>query len=259
MRSQIGWCLSVVLAIIIGPVSLALADYTITVTIGDTTLNPVINGPVPIKGNYTHAATGGTITIADWGGTAQVFLPNAGQDNVLDSIQLVNAKITATNTSVTNFPLSFQAQMTEGPRTPDSIVFYKLAVLGLFQTATGSSFLIGNYVKNPLTEVFTFLQAVQYTPGNILMSLNPAGISWPPPSHADLTGDRVLRVETAIALANTKFLDFKTTGVNPPRSILMYNSSSPDQCPPGSKKCHKSRGMYLPCSMKPSECKMKKE
>src|SRR5690348_18317213 len=77
MRSQIGWCLSVVLAIIIGPVSLALADYTITVTIGDTTLNPVINGPVPIKGNYTHAATGGTITIADWGGTAQVFLPNA--------------------------------------------------------------------------------------------------------------------------------------------------------------------------------------
>jgi len=262
MHLRIACWLSVILFVSLARAPFVLADYTITVTIGDTTLSPVTNGPVNIAGTYTHAATGGQITIANSGGTAQVLLPNAAQDNLLDSIKLVYAKITANNVSVTNFPLSFQAQMVEKPNTPESTVFYKLAVLGLFQTATGSSFLIGDYLKNPLTEDFTFLQAVQYTPGNILMSLNPAGSPWPPPSHVDLSGDRLLRVETAIRLANGKWLDFNT-GANPSRFILMYNDSSPDQCPPGSKpgskKCKKDQSMYLPCAMKRSECQSKKE
>src|SRR5690349_9475665 len=127
-------------ALIIGPVSLVFADYTITVTIGDTTLPAVVNGPVNIAGVYMHAATGGQITISDSGGTAQVLLPNAAQDNLLDSIKLVNARITANNANVTNFPLSFQAQMTQGPTTPQNTVFYKIQAVGLFQQPAGSSF-----------------------------------------------------------------------------------------------------------------------
>jgi hypothetical protein len=259
MRSKIACWLPVILFVSFIGVPCVLADYTIIVTIGDTTLTQT-NNPVNIAGTYSHAATGGQITITDISSSklAQVLLPNAAQDNVVDSIKLVNAKITANNASVTNFPLSFQAQMTEGPRTPDSMVFYKILVLGLWQTATGSSFLIGDYVKNPLTEDFTFLQAAPYTPGNLLMQIPPSGIAWPPPSHAELTGDRILRVETAIKLANGKWLNFDT-GANPSRFIMMYNDSSPDQCPPGgkagSKNCKRDASLYLPCAMKKSECK----
>jgi len=254
MRPKILCWLLGVLALIVGPVSLALADYTITVTIGDTTLTQT-NNPVNIAGTYTHAATGGQITIANSGGTAQVLLPNAGQDGILDSIKLVYARITANNASVTNFPLSFQAQMTQGPNTPQSTVFYKMTAVGVFQVNAGSSFAMGDYLKNPSTDGFTFLQQATYTPGNVLMQLTPGGVSWPPPGHVDLSGDRLLRVDTAIQLANGRFLDFNT-GANPSRYILMYNDSSPDQCTTGRRKCE-HRTLYLPCAMKGNECYMK--
>jgi hypothetical protein len=257
MHLKITSGLSLVVVLIFAPLSLALADYTITVTIGNTTLPAVTNGPVNIAGIYTHAATGGQITIADSGGTAQVLLPNAGQDNVLDSIKLVNARITANNPNVTNFPLSFQAQMTSGPDTPVNTVYYKINAVGVFQVALGSSFLIGDYLQNPLTEGYTFLQQQQFTPGNVAFNIAPPGASWPPPGHADLSGNRVLRVETAIKLANGRWLDFNT-GANPSRFILMYSSPSPDQCD-GAPDCQADvPSMYLPGLLKWSECHGKK-
>jgi hypothetical protein len=257
MHPRTMYALSVVLALIIGTVSVALADYTITVTIGDTTLGPVTNGPVNIAGNYTHAATGGQITITDSGGTAQVLLPNAGQDTTLDSIKLVYARITANNANVTNFPLSFQAQMTSGPDTPTNTVYYKINAVGVFQLAAGSSFLVGDYLQNPLTQGYTFLQQQQYTPGNVAFNIAPAGAPWPPPGHVDLSNDRVLRVETAIKLANGRWLDFNT-GATPSRFILMYNSPSPDQCG-GADDCQTDvPSLYLPGLLKWGDCHGKK-
>jgi hypothetical protein len=255
MRAKIACWLSLALAISFIGATLALADYTITVTIGDTTLTPVTNGSVNIAGSYSHQATGGSITISDSGGTAQVVFTPVN-DATEDGIRLINARITATNASVTNFPISFQGQMAEGPDTPTNTVYYKMKAVGVFQQATGSSFLIGDYLQNPLTEGFTFLQQVQYTPGNIAFTINPSGAPWPPYGHVDLSGDRVLRVETAVKLANGKWLDFNTT--NNGRFIQMYNSSVPDQCG-GDPDCQTDvPSMYLPGLLKWSDCHGKK-
>lgn len=249
MRLQFVCRLAVITALTLAVASAALANYTITVTIGDTTLTPVTNGPVIIPaGTYTHAATGGSVTIATSGGTAQVEFPTAKSDGSDDSIRLVNTRITANNTSVTNFPISFQGQMQPNPITPPT-KYYKMKAVGLFQQGTGSSILVGMYVKNPTSEGFTFLNQQQYTPGAVTFTIYPPGTGWPPSGHSELGGTRIIRVDTAIKLASGKYLDFNYTGNS--RAIEMYSSGVPDKgksCDPSDTTCQEEEvpGLYLP-------------
>lgn len=252
MRLQFVCRLAVITALSLAVASTALADYTITVTIGDTTLPAVTNGPVPIAGNYTHATTGGSITIANSGGTAQVEFPAIKNDPNEDSIKLVNARITATGGTVNNFPISFQGQEQANPITAPTI-YYKMNVVGLFQQATGSSILVGMYMKNPTSEGFTFLNQQQYTPGvipgAIAFTIAPPGTGWPPSGHSQLSGTRIIRVDTAIKLALNRFLDFNTT--NNSRAIEMFSSGVPDKgksCDPLDTTCQEEEvpGLYLP-------------
>ena len=250
MRLQFVCRFAVITALTLAVASTALAGYTITVTIGDTTLPPVTNGPVTIPaGIYTHAATGGSVTIANSGGTAQVDFPTAIKNDANeDSIKLVNTRITANNSSVNNFPISFQGQMEPNPTTPPTI-YYKMMMVGAFQQGAGSSILVGMYMKNPTSEGFTFLQQQQHTPGAITFSYSPPGTAWPPSGHSALGGTRVLRVDTAIKLASGKFLDFNTTGNN--RAVEMFSSGTPDKgksCDPSDTTCQEEDvpGLYLP-------------
>ncbi|NOS82221.1 MAG: hypothetical protein HOP32_11640 [Nitrospira sp.] len=248
MKMQFVYRLAVMTALTLAFASAALADYTITVTIGDTTLPPVTNGPVIIPaGTYLHAATNGSVTIAasSAGATPQVEFPSLKSDGVEDSIKLVNTRITA-NTSVNNFPISFQGQMMPNPITPPT-KYYKLKMAGVFQQGTGSSILVGMYMKNPTSEGFTFLQQQQHTPGAIAFSYSPPGTGWPPSGHSALGGTRIIRVDTAIKLANGKYLDFNTTNG---RFIEMYSSGTPDKgtsCDPSDTTCQEEDvpGLYL--------------
>lgn len=249
MRIKFARQLAVMTAFTLAIASTAHADYTITVSIGDTTLPSVTNGPVVIPpGNYTHAATGGSVTIANSGGTAQVEFPSFKDDSAADSIKLVNTRITAANASVNNFPIVFQGQMEPNPNTPPTI-YYKMKAVGLFQQAAGSSILVGIYLKNPTSEGFTFLNQQQHTPGALAFTINPPGTGWPPSGHVDLGGTRILRVDTAIKLAYGKYLDFNTSGNT--RFIEMYSSGTPDKgkfCDPADSPCQEEDvpGLYLP-------------
>lgn len=249
MKFQFTHQLAVVTALTLTVASLAHADYTITVTIGDTPLPAVTNGPVTIPaGTYTHAATGGSVTIANSGGTAQVEFPSSKSDGSDDTLKLVNTKITASNAFVNNFPIVFQGQMEPNPTTPP-VIYYKMKAVGFFQQAAGSSILVGMYLKNPTSEGFTFLNQQQHTPGALSFTINPPGTGWPPSGHVDLGGTRILRVDTAIKLANNKFLDFNTSANS--RSIEMYSSGVPDKgkfCDPGDQDCQEENvpGLYLP-------------
>lgn len=248
MRLQHVCRLAVMTALTLAVASAALADYTITVTIGDTTLPPVTNGPVPIPaGIYTHAATGGSVTIINSGGTAQVEFPSFKSDGAEDSIKLVNTRITANNASVNNFPISFQGQMQPNPTTPPT-KYYKMKAVGYFQLASGSSILVGMYMKNPTSEGFTFLNQQQHTPGANPFTINPPGTGWPPSGHSALAGTRIIRVDTAIKLAINKWLDFNTTTNG--RAIEMYSSGTPDKgtsCEPSDPTCQEEEvpGLYL--------------
>lgn len=247
-----------IVAYAMGP-SIALADYVITVTIGDTTLPPVTNGPVtiPEDSTYSHAATGGSVKINKSGGTAaQVEFTQGLIDSNDDAIRLINTRITAQNGNVTNFPIIIQGRMTANPTTPPAL-YYKMKAAGLFSYGPGSSILVGMYLKNPLTEGFTFLNQAQYTPGATNFSLTPPGTQWPPVGHADLSGDRILRVETAFKLPINRYLDFNTSANN--RFIGMYNSASPDKsrsCDGSDKDCVEEDvpGLYLPGLLEWSDC-----
>lgn len=253
MRLQFVYRLVVITTLTLAVASAALAGYTITVTIGDTTLPPVTNGPVIIPaGTYTHAATGGSVTIAasSAGTTPQVEFPSLKSDGAEDSIKLVNTKITA-NASVNNFPISFQGQMEPNPTTPPT-KYYKMKVAGLFQQGTGSSILVGMYMKNPTSEGFTFLNQQQYTPPTGLnpypFTFSPPGTGWPPSGHSALGGTRIIRVDAAIKLASGKYLDFNTA--NNSRAIEMYSNGTPDKgtsCDPSDTTCQEEDvpGLYL--------------
>jgi|CXWL01.1.fsa_nt_gi hypothetical protein len=249
MKLQFMVRLAVMTALTLAVASAAHADYTITVTIGDTTLDAVTNGAVTIPARtYTHAATGGSVTIANSGGTAQVEFPSSKSDGAEDSLRLVNTRITASNAYVNNFPIIFQGQMEPNPTTPPTM-YYKIKAVGLFQQASGSSILSGMYLKNPTSEGFTFLNQQQHTPGALAFTINPPGTGWPPSGHVDLGGTRILRVDTAIKLANGKFLDFNTSGNT--RFIEMYSSGIPDKgmsCDPADLTCQEENvpGLYLP-------------
>jgi hypothetical protein len=238
--------------------SFAEHAYEITVTIGDTTLNSSSpHTSVPIAGNYTHAATGGSITIANvgaGGATAKVELTAGTSDNTIDSIRLINARITATNSSVTNFPITFKRRMISGPDTPP-VLYYKLSAKGLFQQASGSSIYLGWFGKNPVTNGFFFLNSTQYTPGSTSFNLTPAGKAWPTPPN--MTGDRVPKVEFTVKLTNGKWLDFETVAQS--RMIKLYSSPSPDQTPPchaGETDCIRQSepSMYLPYQFEAEKC-----
>lgn len=241
--------LAVTTALTLAVASAALADYTITVKIGDTTLQAVTNGPVIIPvGTYSHAATGGSVSIANTGGTAQVEFPSFKSDGAEDSIKLVNARITATSGTVNNFPISFQSDMQPNPVTQPTI-YYKMKAVGLFQQATGSSILVGMYLKNPTSEGFTFLNQQQYTPGAITFTIFPPGTGWPPAGHSQLSGTRTLRIDIALKLALNKYVDFNTT--NSSRAIEMYSSGVPDKgktCDLADTTCQEDDvpGLYLP-------------
>ena len=248
MSCQLVCRLAVMTALTLAVASAALADYTITVTIGDTTLPAVTNGPVTIPaGTYTHAATGGSVTIANAGGTAQVEFPSFKSDGAEDSIKLVNTRVTANNVSVNNFPIRFQGQMQPNPTTPP-VKYYKMKAVGYFQQTAGSSILVGMYMKNPTSEGFTFLNQQQHTPGANPFTINPPGTGWPPSGHSELSGTRIIRVDTAIKLANTKWLDFNTATNG--RAIEMYSSGTPDKgksCDPSDTTCQEEEvpGLYL--------------
>lgn len=211
--------------------SFAEHDYEITVTIGDTTLNSESpHMSVPIAGTYTHAQTGGSITISSVGTggvTAQVEVTAGATDSVEDSLRLINARITANNASVTNFPITFKRRMISGPDTPPTL-YYKMYGKGLFQQASGSSVNIGWFGKNPTSYGFFFLDSQQYTPGATSFTIAPAGKTWPTPP--EMTGDRVPKVEFTIKLANGRWLDFDTTAAQP-RMIKLYSAPNADVTP----------------------------
>lgn len=197
--------------------------YEIIVTIGDTTLtssssHTSINIP---NQTYTHAASGGSITITNSNGTARVEQTPPIADNTSDSLRLISLKITANNANVINFPITFQRQMTQGPNTsPGTALWYKTTAIGTFQQAGGSSILWGQFVKNPLTEGFLALGSKQHTPGSLSFnSTINTNHQWPtPPTHAHMQGDRVVKAEITFNLANGKYLDLKS-------GIKVFNSS----------------------------------
>ena len=220
----------------------------IIVTIGDTTITsiaPHTSVNIPLQ-SYTHAATGGTITISasPTNAPARVQVANlagAFNDATDDALYLLGARITATNT-VTNFPITFKRRYATGPTTPP-IKYYKTNANGTFQQAVGSSILFGEYVKNPVSAGFTFLKSLQYTPNP---PLNPLAFNktisqgWPmPPNGANhLTADRVLKVEVAINLTSQTYLDLGN-------GIRMYSSLAP-ACRPGEEECPPPPPMWLP-------------
>lgn len=245
-------------------ISLAEHGYEITVTIGDTTLNSSSpHTSVPIAGTYSHAATGGSITIANvgtGGATAKVELTAGMTDSVEDSIRLINAKITANNASVNNFPITFKRRMIQGPNTPPP-VYYKMYGKGLFQQASGSSIYLGWFCKNPLSNGFFFLDSMQYTPGSISFTIAPAGKAWPTPP--DMSGDRVPKVEFTVKLASGKWLDFDTTAAQP-RMIKLYSSGAPDKtaaCAAGDTDCvqQDEPTLYLPYQFEAAKCGVNKK
>ncbi len=245
-----------VMCLAIHPASYAEHDFEITVTIGDTTLTSSSpHTSVPIAGTYSHAATGGSITITSVGGaTAQVELTATPSDNTIDSIRLINAKIVANNASVTNFPITFKRRMISGPDTPP-VLYYKLVAKGLFQQASGSSIYLGWFGKNPVTNGFFFLDSKQYTPGSTAFNITPAGKAWPTPPN--MTGDRVPKVEFTVKLSNGKSLDFNTAGFS--RMIRLFSSPSPDQTPPcraDETDCTRQNepSMYLPYQFEAEKC-----
>jgi hypothetical protein len=253
MRLQFVCRFAVITALTLAVASAALAEYTITVTIGDTTLPSVTNGPVIIPpGIYTHAATAGSVTIAasSAGTTPQVEFSSIKNDANEDSIKLVNTRITANNGSVNNFPISFQGQMVPNPTTPPTI-YYKMKAVGLFQQGTGSSILVGMYMKNPTSEGFTFLNQQQYTsayPGAVTFTISPPGTGWPPSGHSALDGTRIIRVDTAIKLLLNKYLEFDLARG---RAIEMYSSGTPDKgksCDLSDTTCQEDEvpPLYLP-------------
>jgi hypothetical protein len=262
MAVKMVWTMVSVLAVCMAIPSPSFAehDYEITVTIGDTTLNSVSpHTSVPIAGTYTHAATGGSITITNQGGTAQVEIDsgNASQDNTEDSIRLINARITANNAYVTNFPITFKRRMISGPDTPPA-VYYKMYAKGAFSYALGSSINIGWYSKNPLSNGFFFLDSKQYTPGLLTFTLAPPGKVWPTPP--DLTGDRVPKIEFTVKLGISRYLDFDSNlpAPNDNRMIKLYTSASPDRtgvCAGGDADCVNQDvpSLYLPYQYQASE------
>lgn len=215
--------------------------YEIIVTIGDTILtssapHTSVNIPNQI---YTHAASGGSITIANSNGTARVEQTPPIADNTNDALRLISLKITANNANVINFPITFMRQMTQGPNTPPAL-WYKTNAIGTFQQTGGSSILWGQFVKNPLTEGFLSLGSKQHTPGSLSFnSTINTNHQWPtPPTHTNMAGDRVPKVEVAFNLANGKYLDLKS-------GIKIFSSLQPD-VRPGTK--HPS--LFLPCVLK---------
>src|SRR5262245_27351056 len=246
MRVEFVCRLAGITAVILSLASTALADYTITVKIGDTTLPSVTNGPVPIPaGNYTYGTPTQTVTIANSGGQAQVEFSSAKSDGAEDSIKLVNARITASGGDVNNFPISFQGQ--EQPNPNQQPIYYKMKAVGLFEWGSGSSLLVGMYLKNPTSEGFTFLNQQQKTPPAIqtpqTVTIAPSGTAWPPVGHSQLNGTRILRVDMAFKLAPSKYLDFNTS--TNARSVEMYSSGTPD-CDPTDPTCQEDPGLYLP-------------
>lgn len=202
--------------------------YEIIVTIGDTTLtssSPHTSITIPNQ-TYTHAASGGSITIANSNGTARVEQTPPIADGVNDALRLISLKITANNASVNNFPITFMRQLTQGPIAPPNL-WYITNGIGTFEQAVGSSILWKQFVKNPLTAGFTALGSEQYTPG--LLNFNrkiTTGHKWLTPPN--MAGDRVLRVEVTFNLASGKYL-------NLPNGIKMYSSLQPD---PGIRPAH---------------------
>jgi hypothetical protein len=224
-------------------------DYEIIVTIGDTTItsiSPHTSVNIPLQ-SYTHAATGGTITISasPTNAPARVKVGNlVGEFNDTndDVLYLLGARITANNTSVTNFPITFMRRYAEGPNT-SPIKYYKTNANGTFQQALGSSILFGEYVKNPVSAGFTFLKSLQYTPNPPTYPLTfnkTISQGWPmPPTGANhLTGNRVLKVEVVLNLANQRYLDLGN-------GIRMYSSLAP-ACRPNEEECPPPPPMWLP-------------
>jgi hypothetical protein len=235
------------------PIGYAEHGYEIVVTIGDTTLtssSPHTSVNIPNQ-TYTHAASGGSITIANSNGTARVEQTPPIADSTNDALRMLNVRITANNSNVINFPITFKRRMIQNPNTPPAL-YYKTNANGTFQQATGSSILWGQYVKNPLGGGFLALGSKQYTPGIILnfnQTIN-SNHQWPtPPTHADMSGDRVLKVEVTVKLANTKYLDLAN-------GISMFSSLQPDpdpNCPPDNVDCNEPPPLILPSTLEAAE------
>lgn len=235
------------------PAGFAEHGDEITVTIGDATLtssSPHTSINIPNQ-TYTHAASGGSITIANSGGTARVEQTPPIADGTNDALRIMNLRITANNSSVINFPITFKRRLTQLPNTAPAL-YYKTTAIGTFQQASGSSIMWGQYVKNPLTQGFLALGSRQFTPGAVL-SFNQTintNHQWPtPPTHANMAGDRVLKVEFTVKLANTKFLDL-------PNGISMFSSLVPDpdpSCAAGDPDCADPPALFLPSALEAAE------
>ena len=205
--------------------------YEISVTIGDTILTstaPHTSINIPNQ-TYAHAASGGSITIANLNGTARVEQTPPIADNINDALRLISLRITANNASVINFPITFIRQMIQGPNTPPPL-YYKTTASGTFQQAGGSSILWKQFVKNPVAAGFRALGSKQHIPGLLNFSSTiSANHQWTTPPN--MAGDRVLKVEVTFNLANGKYLDL-------PNGINIFSSLQPDPDPDGVSGYH---------------------
>lgn len=234
------------------PMGFAEHGSEIIVTIGDTTLtslSPHTTRDIPNQ-TYTHAASGGSITINNSNGTARVEQTPPIADNTNDALRIMSLRITANNASVTNFPITFKRRMTQGPVTPPAL-YYKTTAIGAFEQSGGSSILWGQYVKDPLTEGFLPLGSKQHTPG--ILSFNKTittNHQWPtPPTHANMLGDRVLKVEFTFNLANGRYLDLSN-------GIRMFSSLTPDpdpDCTAADPDCQEPPPLILPSVLEAGE------
>jgi len=191
--------------------------YEISVIIGGTTFTsapPHTSVNIP---NQQYDYAGQSITIANSNGTARVEQTPPIADGVNDALRLMSLRITAKNANVTNFPITFMRQVTQGPNSPPNL-WYITRGIGTFEQAGGSYILWKQFVKNPTTAGFTALGSKPYTPGGLAFNLKiDAGHQWP----TKMAGDRVLRVEVTFNLASGKYLDLSN-------GISMFSSLQPD-------------------------------
>lgn len=228
------------------------AHSQITVTIGDTTIpsnSPHTSVNIPL-GDYSYGSQIITVSNSATNSPARVRVSTDFDDPNNDTFQLLGIKITARG-SVSNFPITFSRTFAQGPNTPSN-KYYKTNANGTFQQAASSSVLFGEYVKNPLTAGFTFLKSLQYTPNPPTYPLafnKTISQPWPTPGMGgsnDLAGDRILRVEVSINLADQKYLDLGN-------GIKMYSSLQPDCNPDQESECPPPPAMFLSSDIRPEK------
>ena len=174
------------------------------------------SGPSPLN----ISGPCGPITLS---ATSTVSMIDGGSDY----IRLYNAIITA-NSPVNNFRIIFKRQHVQGPNTtagpPVVDVSYKTTANGSFSPATnGNSMTTTGYVANVPTDPQQTMGSVSHTVSSGVGNFNKFSDKlWPRASQAELSGDRILKVDVSFKLQTATNTLNLTTGVK------LYNAAPGD-------------------------------